>query len=64
MSIWLLLADMLDALMDKFDEITFFYGISGWDLIKISVILFDLAVIVLSIFQSDPVAPSGSGDAK
>jgi len=51
---WTLIFTILDGFLDKFDEIRLFYGISGWDLIIISVVLGDLAIIIRAIFQSDP----------
>lgn len=62
--VWL--ADVLNDLMNLTDDVTFFYGISLWNLIIFFVVVYDIEQIVKSIFQSSQgdTSTAGKGDAK
>lgn len=62
--VWL--ADVLNDLMNLTDDVTFFYGISLWNLIIFFVVVYDIEQIVKSIFQSsqNDTSTAGKGDAK
>lgn len=62
--VWL--ADVLNDLMNLTDDVTFFYGISLWNLIIFFVVVYDIEQIIRAIFQSSQADTStaGKGDAK
>jgi hypothetical protein len=57
--VWL--GDLLGQLMDLLDEVTFFYGISLWDLLIFFVVAYDLEQIIKAIFQSSSGSSEKSG---
>jgi hypothetical protein len=55
MTIWTLLADIMEGIFDLMEDCTLFYGVSVWHLFLLFVVIEDLNAIISSIFGSGDV---------